>query len=781
MTEGKEFAWNAEISKYLTLRRLCVNYRDGRGREWFGSKTPELDGSVEMGQMCRLRSFENHVGHPVRGRMMAYHPTTFDSVNAMVDALQVNLNESLRNRSLWCLSGVTEYLRQNGAWSVNNTSLLPEFSKALDDFENEFASPLSAYSCHAYYESQRKPNTSWYREMFVYGSQVTPMTGLLGTLHNNTSIDMTLESDGTGEAIHERRYKEHYEGILCAGHTAHSGDAGVARRVTCAVDVRLVCRATVTSLELLRSTREVSPESAGKWLVACMGFQCHCETSEVARMVRTIRRSPGVDRYLSVYTSKAKMICLISLSSGALVKPIGPTQLADSTSLHLRDDLVPTSIPKLPARTDDHMSIYFSPYFMLIPFVEHDRPPRPLIASVQTQQAVCLPWSPGTAAVSPCYSFRPLVRTPMMQSIIDSQVDNDTCIPSELPGFDVSICYANIAQNYEDCMVVSRRFVDLGGFSSYSVCSYLLPGDEYVSPVGTKLCSEICRWWKSYCPSYCKHQETSSRTYSTGTRHPVGTVLSSRLTPNGERSVSVLSYAPLQTGDKISMGHGQKGVAFIVPQVDMPYGVTAEGTTVNFDVVMSVSSVVNRQTNGIIYEAVLGVSAARDAQFKVTTLDVPDIREEVTLMDPRFGSPFPFVGDDGSVSSTQATWGFTRAFSQTQMVRERQHATHSIPGSRSIATPVGRSRGGAVRLGEMEIQAMASAGLTSCLEELSRRGSMVTCDFCVSCKHTCILCSCDSPSEVVSMRIPYGTLVLDCTMATTEGMCMEYDLRPLMW
>lgn len=77
--------------------------------------------------------------------------------------------------------------------------------------------------------------------------------------------------------------------------------------------------------------------------------------------------------------------------------------------------------------------------------------------------------------------FRPLVQTPTLKAMLSAAGDDALSIADEFPGFDVSICYLNLPHNFEDCMVVSKKFVDLGGFSSYSLCRYLLPGDEHVS------------------------------------------------------------------------------------------------------------------------------------------------------------------------------------------------------------------------------------------------------------------------------------------------------------
>lgn len=72
--------WRTFLGDVGVVLRLCERYRDTGGREWMGHGTPELDGSVEAGQMCRLRSFGNILGHPCESRMVAYPPREFGSL-----------------------------------------------------------------------------------------------------------------------------------------------------------------------------------------------------------------------------------------------------------------------------------------------------------------------------------------------------------------------------------------------------------------------------------------------------------------------------------------------------------------------------------------------------------------------------------------------------------------------------------------------------------------------------------------------------------------------------
>lgn len=781
LTGGLEFSRNTVISEHLTLRRMCERYRDAGGRGWVGNGTvPELDGSLEEGQMCRMRGFPNIVGHPCDGRMLGYECIEFGDMQSMLNALVNNVSVAADSGMLWCPPLTVEYRREDGKWLCGSLRVSDRASAILDAIDYSMEAPLSAYSCHAYYEAQRIPAHSPLREIFTYDSQVTPVAGMLGTLHNNTAIDVCVDEDPNVPDIAAREFQDRFEGIFCAGHTAHSQDAGIARRVTLNVDARIFTRQVATDL---RNLLALSPGGGREtWTLFCMGYICSITEAtaigiwEHANELR-MRGTPN----LSVYLLHRARVTVISISSGVLAKRMSDGGYYDSCELHGGVSPAHRHPPPLVHDTDDQLETFFSPFFSVFPCLQSDRPPRPLMASVQTQQAVCTPWSPGTAAVSPCYTTRPLVRTKMTEEMLSATGDDVPDIADEVPGFDVCICFANLPENYEDAMVISQRFVDMGGFSSTAICHYLLPLGEYVPPDGFPLCSQVCRWWKSKCPSNCKHRKPregeSPRRVVSVDRNPTGTVISSRITASGEVSVSVLSYSPLQTGDKISTPHGQKGVSNILPPDDMPYGLTRDGDIIYFDIIMAISSVVNRQTNGQVYEAALGVSALRKGAPVIYCGEKPDIEQEVTLVDGITGRENVTVLDGRELVVSRATFGFTRALSQTQMVRERHHVTHFVPGARSITAPKGRSRGGPVRLGEMDIQAMVSIGLVSCAKELLLRGNMVDCDVCTKCRRLRLLCQCDGGAEYVTVTMPYGTLVLDVTMAATDGCAMEYELE----
>lgn len=56
--------------------------------------------------------------------------------------------------------------------------------------------------------------------------------------------------------------------------------------------------------------------------------------------------------------------------------------------------------------------------------------------------------------------------------------------PASMPGEEVTICYANFNESYEDCIMVNRSSAQRGLFAYTALCTYLLDVGENVPEVG---------------------------------------------------------------------------------------------------------------------------------------------------------------------------------------------------------------------------------------------------------------------------------------------------------
>lgn len=787
---NESYADGVSLSSHMTLRNACIDYRDSGGVSWVDSVAPEMSGATSIEQVPCLNKFDNVVGHMVDDRVICFPIERCNSAVDLIHSVGFSMQHTINRGRLWSIMGTCKYsLNDRDVWMANNRFATPEESYILDIIRQDPASPISASTVHAVLEAQHFSKNMGYGDVFKFPHGASPSAGLIGTLHDNECIDMSPAEERNKPNIAARAYLPEYKGFICAGHTSHSVEAGRIRRVTCDVRVRVISNKLLEDLHGLVVALNNTPRKGKQtWTLFCMGYYVDITPSEFVAILR-YHKAVATNRVttFSVHVNHDLMLITLSVSSGTLLKLCSNECWADNVEVHMSSLTRSGIAPVIDTDGPDQLRACFSGFFNLIPFISSDRAPRPLISSVQTPQAVCLPWCPGTAAVSPCYTFKPMVTTPMYGKILTEIENDDSNLSSHLPGENVMTLYLNLPENYEDAMLVSKRYIDNGGFSTMSICVYLLPLSEYVPPPGSTLCGKLSKWWKSPCQPGCKHSiedTTSTRKYATG-YVPTGVIVSVTNLPTGDVSVRVRSHQQLQQGDKLSTGHGQKGVAVIRNYEDMPVAHHPVHGIIVPDVVVAMSSIVTRQTNGQLYEIAASLSAMANRcnlPVIVNACDVADVSDEFTVVDGSTGLPFTtaVIDDNGTTTmqKTRASMGFVRMFNQTQMTRERHHVSHITPGSRSVRTQTGRTRGGAVAWGEMEVQALSSSGLQCCDSEIVSRGDRSVCSVCVSCQRLGPLCTCTNEDNHVLTTISEDLKTLDITSYISHNISFKYVITP---
>ncbi|KAB8069742.1 hypothetical protein BDV29DRAFT_161129 [Aspergillus leporis] len=143
----------------------------------------------------------------------------------------------------------------------------------------------------------------------------------------------------------------------------------MARRVKPAVDVRLLCRSTLAALKSLIGDLE---DENSTWSLFCMGYSCPL-TEYAAR---------------DIWARSEKERDAGITDSGTIVKHLGGRGYYDSSELHSTAWPADSSPPQVDEAGEDMAIGYLSAFVHTIPYVDSDRSPRPLMASVQTHQAV---------------------------------------------------------------------------------------------------------------------------------------------------------------------------------------------------------------------------------------------------------------------------------------------------------------------------------------------------------------------------------------------------------
>lgn len=777
------------LSRHMTLRNACIDYRDAGGISWVKSQMPESSGATSTDQMPCLNMFRNNIGQVHEASIICYPMRKCASVLEVLEYAARSLSESIVDGRLWAISGTIKYnVLHDGRWGSIHVAISRDEHEVLDLLLSVCATPVSASIVHAAMESSHYTDNVGYSELFKFPHNASPSAGLIGTLHDNQCIDMNAGEDSKVPNVIKREYLEDYLGFICAGHTSHSSEAGRIRRVTCDTRVRVLSSDTVDAIDDLQNFLVEYNSAVRTWTIFCMGYYSSASESEVLSIAarHKLKSYSGPTTY-SMHVYETSKLVVLSVSSGTILKLTSTGCWADSVEVHHSSHLRTGIRPKIFKIGNDQLRACFSTFFNLIPYISSDRAPRPLFSSVQTPQAVCLPWCPGTAAVSPCYTFNPVVTTPLYADIMNDLNTDTSNVASYLPGENVIVLYLNLPGNYEDAILVSRKYLDNGGFSTTSMCTYLLSGSEFVPPLNAIMCAELCRWWKSPCQQGCKHTVsyiTAKSVYCVG-YCPTGILVSSIKHPSGDITVRIRSHQQLQQGDKLSTGHGQKGVGVITDYCDMPIAHHPTQGTVIPDVVVAMSSIVTRQTNGQLYEAAKAMSVMQSgtsAPAVVRACETTDLGEDVEVFSGITGERYATATYDSNgklkMKPTRATLGMVRMFNQTQMTRERHHVSHLGPGKRAVRTQTGRTRGGGVAWGEMEVQALSSAGLHSCDEEIASRGDRGTGRVCTQCQRLGLLCVCTSEESHVLATLPEDLRTLDITTYISHNGSFRYTLEP---
>jgi DNA-directed RNA polymerase subunit B len=175
-----------------------------------------------------------------------------------------------------------------------------------------------------------------------------------------------------------------------------------------------------------------------------------------------------------------------------------------------------------------------------------------------------------------------------------------------------------------------------------------------------------------------------------------------------------------ELGDKFATSHGQKGVVgAIVPENDMPF--TSKG--VKPDVIFNPHGIPSRMTVGYLIELLAGKVACMTGKIMdgsgFSGQKIEDI--EAALEQAGFrsdGKETVYNGITGRMMDLKIYLGNMYYLKLKYMVSNKMHARASGKVTLLTRQPIeGRAKGGALRLGEMEQQALVAHGASLLLKE----------------------------------------------------------------
>ncbi len=175
-----------------------------------------------------------------------------------------------------------------------------------------------------------------------------------------------------------------------------------------------------------------------------------------------------------------------------------------------------------------------------------------------------------------------------------------------------------------------------------------------------------------------------------------------------------------EPGDKFSTPHGQKGVVGLIADPrDMPF--TSRGITP--DLLFNPHGIPSRMTVGYLIELLAGKTAAVTGHIVDGTAfsgaTVEELEKQLSEMGFRYdGKETMYDGVSGKKMDAKIYIGNVYYLKLKYMVKNKIHARASGKVALLTRQPTeGRSRGGALRLGEMEQQALVGHGASLLLKE----------------------------------------------------------------
>jgi DNA-directed RNA polymerase subunit B len=226
-----------------------------------------------------------------------------------------------------------------------------------------------------------------------------------------------------------------------------------------------------------------------------------------------------------------------------------------------------------------------------------------------------------------------------------------------------------------------------------------------------------------------------------------------------------------EPGDKFSTPHGQKGVVgLIADSEDIPF--TSRG--VKPDLMFNPHGIPSRMTMGYLIELLAGKVGATTGKIVDGTSfsgeSVADLEKQLKEMGFSFdGKETMFHGITGKKMDAKIYIGNMYYLKLKYMVKNKIHARASGKVTLLTRQPIeGRARGGALRLGEMEQQALAGHGAALLLKERydSDKTVMHVCKQCGNMiyedtlrnKTVCNLCG-SAEAETIELSYAFKLLV----------------------
>jgi len=226
-----------------------------------------------------------------------------------------------------------------------------------------------------------------------------------------------------------------------------------------------------------------------------------------------------------------------------------------------------------------------------------------------------------------------------------------------------------------------------------------------------------------------------------------------------------------ELGDKFATSHGQKGVVgSLVEENDMPF--TSRG--IRPDIIFNPHSIPGRMTVGYLMELLCGKIGSLSGKIMDGTgfqnTRIEDMEEQMKSLGFRYdGKETMYSGITGKIMEVKIFVGTMYYQKLKHMVANKMHARASGKVTLLTRQPIeGRAKGGALRLGEMEQEALVAHGSSLLLKERYDSDKVVI--------HICSKCGYIAVEDNIHKKI-YCPL---CGSNETDPVEMSYAFKLLV-
>ena len=225
-----------------------------------------------------------------------------------------------------------------------------------------------------------------------------------------------------------------------------------------------------------------------------------------------------------------------------------------------------------------------------------------------------------------------------------------------------------------------------------------------------------------------------------------------------------------ELGDKFSTPHGQKGViGFIAPDMDIPF--TSRG--IKPDLLFNPHGIPSRMTIGYLLELLAGKVASLSGRIVDASAfsgeELGSLEQQLQKLGFRYnGKEILYNGISGKRMPVKIYIGNMYYLKLKYMVADKMHARASGKIALLTRQPIeGRARGGALRLGEMEQEALVAHGASLLLKERYDSDKVIV-HICSKCGgvaiddqiHSKIICPFCTSKQIEPIEVSYAFKLL---------------------